>query len=101
MRVLMKVTMPHAKFNAAVKDGTATARMKRILAELKPEAAYFTEFDGKRTGILIVDLADPSQIPAMAEPWFLQFEADVEIHPAMTAEDLGKANLDAVGRNWA
>lgn len=101
MRVLMKVTMPHAKFNAAIKDGTASARMKRILTELKPEAAYFTEFGGKRTGILIVDLAEPAQIPALAEPWFLQFEADVEIHPAMTMEDLAKGNLDGVGRNWA
>ena len=101
MRVLMKVTMPHAKFNAAIKDGTASARMQRILGAQKPEAAYFTEFGGKRTGILIVDLAEPAQIPALAEPWFLQFEADVEIHPVMTVEDLGKSNLDAVGRSWA
>lgn len=101
MRMLMKVTLPHEQFNAALKDGTAAAKMKKILAENKPEAAYFTEFHGKRTGILIVDLADPSRIPALVEPWFLTFGADVEIHPTMTPEDLAKGDLEGVARKWA
>ncbi len=101
MRMLVKVTLPHAKFNAAVKDGTVSQKMQRMLAEQKPEAAYFTEFNGHRTGILIVNLEDASKIPALAEPWFLTFDADVQIHPVMTAEDLGKAGLDALGKKWA
>ena len=64
MKVLMKVTMPHEPFNTAVRDGSVGQKMKRILDELKPEAAYFVEFVGKRTGILVVDLADASKIPA-------------------------------------
>lgn len=43
----------------------------------KPEAAYFTEMDGRRTGIIIVDVKDPSQIPALAEPYFLAVNAEV------------------------
>jgi hypothetical protein len=42
-----------------------------------------------------------SQIPALAEPWFLNFNADVEFHPVMVPEDLAKANLDALGKKWA
>ena len=100
MKVLMKVTMPHEAFNAAVRDGSVSQKMKRILDDLKPEAAYFTEFGGKRTGILIVDLPDVSKIPALAEPWFLTFNADVEIRPTMTPADLAKADLDSVGKKW-
>jgi hypothetical protein len=101
MRVLLKVTLAHEEFNAAVRNGTAGKKMQRILDEQKPEAAYFTEFGGKRTGLLIVDLPEASKIPAMVEPWFLTFKADVEIHPVMTSEDLGKGGLDALGKKWA
>ena len=61
-----------------------------ILNELKPEAAYFAEENGKRTGFIFFDLKDTSQIPAVAEPWFL-VNAQVEFHPAMNLEDLKKA----------
>ncbi len=36
-------------------------------------------------------MQDASQIPAIAEPWFLAFHADIELHPVMVAEDLAKA----------
>jgi len=98
MRILMKVTLPHASFNAAIKDGTASAKMKRILSELKPEAVYFAEFAGKRTGILIINMEHAHQIPALAEPWFLTFDADVEFHPCMTPEDLAKPNMASLGK---
>lgn len=101
MRMLMKVGIPHEPFNAAVRDGSANQKMKRILDELRPEAAYFTDFAGRRTAILIVDLSDPSKIPALAEPWFLTFNADIEIHPVMTPDDLARGGLDALGKKWA
>ena len=100
MRMLMKITLPHAKFNAAMKEGKAGEKMRHILEELKPEAAYFTEFNGHRSAIIIIDLPDASRIPALAEPWFLEFEADVEVHPVMTVEDLAKSSLDMVAKKW-
>ncbi|MEO6966514.1 MAG: panthothenate synthetase [Acidobacteriaceae bacterium] len=101
MRILMRVTLPHDTFNAAVKDGSAGQKIKRILDEVKPEAVYFTEFNGHRTAMLIVDMTDSSQIPSFCEPWFLQFHADCESHLAMTPADLAKGGLDALGKKWA
>jgi hypothetical protein len=101
MRMLMQVKMPHKEFNEAVKDGSAGGKIKRILDETKPEAVYFTEYDGLRGAIMIVDLADPSKVPAFAEPWFLSFNADVQFHIVMSPEDLGRAGLDAMGKKWA
>lgn len=101
MRILLRVTFPIEPFNTFVKDGSISAKMKHILDDTKPEAAYFTEFDGQRTGVLIIHMEHSSQIPALAEPWFLTFNAKVEFHPAMLPEDLAKANLEALGKKWA
>ena len=77
MRIMMNVKLPHTTFNAAVKDGTADAKLSKILESLKPEAVYFTDVSGKRDAIIILDITDASQIPSLAEPWFLTFQADV------------------------
>lgn len=91
MRILMKVEFPVEAANAAMKAGSMPKTIQSILDEQKPEAAYFLASNGKRSGLLILDLKDPSQIPALAEPWFLAFNASVEIQPVMTPADLAKA----------
>jgi len=101
MRMLMHVKFPNEPFSSFVKAGTAGAKIKRILEELKPEAAYFTELGGQRAGILVVNLADPSKIPSLAEPFFLTFNATCELRVAMSAEDLGKSGIDEIGKRWA
>jgi len=90
MRVLMQVRMPVEAGNDAAREGELGSTIQSILEELKPEAAYFTAIDGMRTGLLFFDLPDASHIPAVAEPWFLAFEADIELVPVMTPEDLAK-----------
>jgi hypothetical protein len=94
MRFLMKVSLPVEAANKAVRNGTLAKTIAGALDELKPEAAYFTEIDGQRTGFIVVDIQSPHQIPFFAEPWFLAFNASVEFHPAMTPEDLEKAGPD-------
>jgi hypothetical protein len=101
MRMLLQVNLPHEPFNAAVKDGSAGKKMQRILDDAKPEAVYFTEIDGQRCAMLVVNVQDASQIPAYAEPWFLTFGADVKFRPVMTAEDLARSNLEALGKKWS
>ena len=101
MRMLLKVKFPHAEFNQAVRDGSAGQKTRRILEDLKPEAVYFTEHNGQRGAILIVDVIDPSKVPALAEPWFLTFNADVEFHIVMKPEELQKAGLEELGKKWS
>ncbi len=88
MRCLLKVVIPVDTGNKAIMNGTLPATIESILAEQKPEAVYFYEENGKRTGMIVCDLKDSSQIPAFAEPWFLAFDAHVEFHPAMSLQDL-------------
>jgi hypothetical protein len=99
--MLLHVKLPHEPFNSLAKNGTVSAKMQRILQEQKPEAAYFTEYEGRRGGILIINVDNPSQIPFFAEPWFLTFNADCEFHGVMTPEDLAKAGLDELGKKWS
>jgi len=101
MRMLLHARLPHEPFNTAVKNGTVGEKMKRILDDLKPEAVYFTEYQGRRGAIMIVNVEDPSRVPAFSEPWFLLFNADCEFHIVMTPADLAKAGLDTLGKKWA
>ena len=101
MRMLIQVKLPHKEFNDKVKDGTADQKMKQILDELKPESVYFTEHNGHRGLIMIADVAEPSDVAKIAEPWFLVFSADVEFRVVMTPDDLEKAGLDKLAKKWA
>ena len=92
MRMLLRVSIPVETGNAAVKAGTLPSTIERILADLKPEAAYFFADDnGNRSGSVVFDMKETSQIPAIAEPWFLAFNAKVSFRPVMTPQDLAAA----------
>ncbi len=100
MRMIVDVNLPIEPFNTLVQNGTVGQKIQQILADLKPEAVYFSERNGKRGAIFIVDITEPSQIPSIAEPFFLTFDASVEFRVAMTPEDLGAAGLEALGEKY-
>jgi hypothetical protein len=92
MRMLLRVSIPVEAGNAAAKAGTLGSTVEQILADLKPEAAYFFADDsGQRSGSIVFDMKDTSEIPAVAEPWFLAFNAKVSLRPIMNPQDLDKA----------
>jgi len=76
MRMMMLVNCPIEPFNTLVRNGTAGATMKKILDDIKPEATYF------------------------AEPWFLNFNAEVEFRVCMVPQDLAQADLEGLGKKW-
>ncbi len=103
MRCIVKVQIPMESGNAMIVENKLKDVVGGILEELKPEAAYFYSENGTRAALFILDLADASKIPSIAEPFFLALNARVEILPAMTAEDLMKAgpDLEAAVKKWA
>ena len=93
MRMLLTVSIPVETGNAAAKAGTLGSTIERILADLKPEAAYFLADDnGNRSASIVFDMKDTSQIPAVAEPWFLAFNAKISLRPVMNPQDLAAAS---------
>jgi len=99
--MLLTVHMPNEPFNTLVRTKQAGPLIKRIMDHVKPEAAYFSEMHGQRAGILVVNVNDPSEIPALCEPFFLHFDAECELRTVMLPEDLAKADLDGIADKWA
>ena len=100
MQLMLNVTMPHEPFNSLVRNGTAGSTLEKIMEAIKPEAVYFTEQGGHRGAIIIVNVKNASDIPSIAEPFFLKFNADCKMRIVMSPEDLAQAVLDNLGKKW-
>jgi hypothetical protein len=88
MRMMMKVSIPVEAGNTAALKGTLVATIQQILADLRPEAAYYSTDNGTREVLVVLDVRDSSQLPGVTEPWFLAFSAHVSMRPALTLQDL-------------
>lgn len=88
MRVMLRVSVPTEDGNRAIKDGSLPKAIETALAELKPEAAYFTAEKGRRTGYMFIDMNDVSDMPFVAERFFFGFNAEIDFVPVMNADEL-------------
>jgi hypothetical protein len=93
--MLMTAQLDTGTANKAVADGTMPKLLENMIAQVKPEAVYFTPTDGQRSCLIVFDMTDASQMPAVSEPFF-QAGAKVSLRPVMNLEDLrtGLASLD-------
>lgn len=95
MRMLLKWELGLEATNEAVRTGKM-AQINQALAEhTQPEAAYFGTENGHRTGYIFFDLADPSQIPVIAEPLFQELNSTVEFIPVMNVDELQRGLAQA------
>jgi hypothetical protein len=88
MRTMLQITIPVETGNKAIKDGTLPKTMEAFMQKYKPEAAYFFPKDGKRSALFVFDLPDPTHIPAIAESFFSNLNAEIFMTPVMNADDL-------------
>ncbi len=91
MRMMLRWTVPVERGNETIKDGSLAQTIETLIEELEPEAAYFWPENGERAGMIVFDMADPAQIPQIAEPLFMSVNAAVEFTPVMNADDLKRA----------
>ena len=94
MRFLLKATMQGETGNKAARDGRLGDIIGSIVDHMKPEAVYFLADKGERTAYVFFEMKDASQIPSIAEPWFLALNAKLELQPVMVPADLKKAEPD-------
>jgi hypothetical protein len=88
MRMMMKVSMPVEAGNKGVKEGILPKTVMRFVEQMKPEACYFGPDCGKRTAFFFFDLQDPTLIPTIAEPFFTNLNASIEMTPVMNLEEM-------------
>ena len=100
MKMLVNVTCPIEPFSSMIRNGSAGEIINRIIDEIKPDSIYFTELNGHRGAVMVVDVPEPSAVPVIAEPWFLNFDARCQFRIAMSPEDLMKANLTKLAEKW-
>jgi hypothetical protein len=94
---MLRISIPASSGNKSIQDGSLPRIIQNALETLKPESAYFFPEDGKRTALMVFDLKDPTQIPVVAEPFFMGFDAEVKMIPVMNAQDL-QAGLAQLSR---
>ena len=90
MRMMLKIKIPTESGNRALKDGSLPKLFESLTHKLKPEASYFIAEDGLRCAMFFFDMQDVSQIPGIAEPLFSGLNAELQLVPAMNADDLRK-----------
>lgn len=96
MRMMLKARMDTAAASKAIQDGRMAKVMQSTLEQLQPEAAYFGPEGGQRTAFIIFQMDDPSQLPAISEPLFAEFNASLDFFPVMDRADLERG-LSALG----
>jgi len=101
MKMLLKAVFPNEPFNSFVKKGTVGKSLEKFLGELKPEAVYFTLEDGKRCALMLLNINKPGDYVKYAEPFFLQFDAQIKYDIVMSPEELKAAGLEEIGKKYA
>jgi hypothetical protein len=98
MRIMVKFRFPVDSGNAAMRGGKIAKMMEQIMADLKPEAAYFYPDAGQRGGHFVFNMTDSSQVAQTAERFFFGLNASIEMVPVMSGEDLqkGLAGVDDI-----
>ncbi len=97
MRMFLNIRIPNQLINMLILEGTVGDVIGKIMEECQPEVIDFTEQDGARGAIAVVEVATASDIPTLAESWFLKLDATCQFQIATTPGDLQKAELDTLG----
>jgi hypothetical protein len=91
MRTIVRFKLPVEAGNEVVRSGKIGKVFEQLMADLKPEAAYFWPEGGERAGILVINIPDETWVAGVVERLCLGLGARVDMSPVMTPEDLQKS----------
>lgn len=98
MRMMMKVAIPVQAGNKSIAEGALPKLMMSFIEQHSPEATYFVAEGGQRVALFFFDLKEPSDIPVVAERFFMDLDASIELTPAMSPEDMSAGADKAMKR---
>jgi len=103
MRWMVKFVIPVEYGNELVKTGKIGQNFHSLMDDFKPEAAYFFPEDGQRSGFMIVNVADSSDLAKVVESFWFGLHADVSVTPVMNGEDLAKGlgGIEGIVKRYA
>jgi hypothetical protein len=91
MRMMLRAVVDTEAGNEALRNGSMLKVIEQMMQQLNPEAAYFVgSEDGQRSCVVVFDMADPSQLPAISEPLLQIGKARVTLTPCMNIDDVQK-----------
>jgi len=97
MRWMVKFSIPVNDGNELVKTGKIGQNLHSLMEDFKPEATYFFPENGQRSGFMIINVNDSSDLAKVAESFWFGLRADVTVTPVMNGEDLSKGLGDIEG----
>ncbi|MBI3791741.1 MAG: hypothetical protein HY275_12810 [Gemmatimonadetes bacterium] len=95
MRMMVTIRVPVAAGNRTIRDGSMGTVIQQTLERIKPECAYFFVEQGRRTMRAVFDLPSPGMQAAWFEPVLWALDAEIEIMPCMTAQELAAGFAEA------
>lgn len=88
MRTIIQVELDTPTANKLIADGDMAKRLDGLIADLRPEAAYFYARHGRRACTLVVDAPDEASLVRLCEPFWIELNASVETFTCMNADDV-------------
>jgi len=88
MRMMVTVRVPVAKGSETIRNGVMPKVIHRTLERLKPECAYFSLENGRRTMRAVFDMPVQEEMVAAFEPVLMELDAEIDLIPVMTAPEL-------------
>ena len=88
MKFLLRLHMPTEYGNKMLQDPNFPKILEGVLNQIKPEAVYFTPFEGERGIYMIVNLSSADMIATISEPLWNTFNCKLDLQPVMELKDL-------------
>jgi hypothetical protein len=103
MRWMIKFSVPVDAGNELVTSGKIGQNFQSLIEDFKPEAAYFFPENGQRSGFMIVNMTDSSDLAKVAESFWHGLHADISVTPVMNGEDLAKglSGIEGIIKRYA